>query len=128
MTTSDHLDKIFELGFWICINWNEDFNISYNASEIYQSEYSVNILSCSYLKSQTEPYTFEEMVEVCCDFFYSWYNKNIAVINEFDTLNDQKSLHKLEDTCLGNITKVVARELNLTDILDIIDDSEDIDL
>lgn len=122
MTTSDHLDKIFQLGFWLCINWNEDFNISYNTNDVLPStEYSVNILSCSYLKSETDPYTFEEMIEVCCDFFYTWYNKNIQIINELDSFSDQNSLLKLEDACLGNITKRVARELNLTDILNILD-------
>lgn len=122
MTTSDHLDKIFQLGFWLCINWNEDFNISYNTNDVIPAtEYSVNILSCSYLKSETDPYTFEEMIEVCCDFFYTWYNKNIQIINEFDNFSDQNSLLKLEDVCLGNITKRVARELNLTDILNILD-------
>ena len=37
MTVSEHLDKIFQLGFWITINWNEDFNITYNAWNIVTS-------------------------------------------------------------------------------------------
>ena len=122
MTVSEHLDKIFQLGFWITINWNEDFNITYNANDIIPaSAYAVGIMSCSYYKSQTDPYTFEEMIEVCCDFFYTWYNKNIKIIDEFDNIYDQDSLLKLENVCLGDITKNVARELNLSDILNILD-------
>ena len=123
MTVSEHLDKIFQLGFWITINWNEDFNITYNANDIMPaSAYAVGIMSCSYYKSQTDPYTFEEMIEVCCDFFYTWYNKNIKIIDEFDNIYDQESLLKLESVCLGDITKNVARELNLSDILNILDE------
>jgi hypothetical protein len=61
------------------------------------------------------------MIEVCCDFFYTWYNKNIKIIDEFDNIYDQDSLLKLESVCLGDITKSVARELNLSDILNILD-------
>lgn len=122
MSTSEHLDKIFQLGFWITINWNEDFIITYNANDVLPATaYAVTILSCSYYKSKTNPYTFEELIEVCCDFFYSWYNKNLNTIKDFDNIYDQNSLLKLEDVCLGDVTKRVARELNLSDILSIID-------
>lgn len=119
---NEHLDRIFNLGFWITLNWNEDFTILYNANDIIPSTaYAVGIMNCSYYKSKSNPYTYDEMVEVCCDLFYSWYNKNLNVIKEFDNLYDQNSLSKLEDTCLGDVTKIVARELNLSDILQIID-------
>ncbi len=119
---NEHLDRISKLGFWITLNWNEDFSILYNANDIIPSTaYVVNIMSCSYYRSQSNPYTYDEMIEVCCDLFYSWYNKNLSVIKEFDNSYDQNSLHKLEDICLGDVTKSVARELNLNDILDLFD-------
>ncbi len=125
MKTSSHLDRIFKLGFWIILNWNEDFEIYYNASdEVPATSYSICVLSCSYYKSESSPYTYEQMIEVCCDLFYSWYNKNLKAIKEFDKSYDQNSLHNLEDTCLGDVTKSVARELNLSDILDIFDKYE----
>ena len=40
MTVSEHLDKIFQLGFWITINWNEDFNITYNANDNIQGPFT----------------------------------------------------------------------------------------
>lgn len=122
MIITEHLDKIHKMGFWVTINWNEDFNITYNANDILPATaYAVGIMNCSYFRSQTDPYTFEEMIEVCCDFFYTWYNKNISIIKQFDKIYDQDSLLKLENVCLGDITKSVARELNLSDILNILD-------
>jgi hypothetical protein len=124
---SEDLDRIFKLGFWITLNWNEDFGIYYNANDIIPSTaYAVNIMNCNYYKSQSNPYTYEEMVEVCCDFFYTWYNKNLSIIKEFDNLYDQKSLSKLEDNCLGDVTKKVDRELNLTDILNLFENRKDL--
>jgi hypothetical protein len=114
-----HLDRIFKLGFWITLTWNEDFGIYYNANDIIpSSSYMVNIMNCSYCKSQINTHTYLEMVETCCDLFYEWYNKNLKVIQNFDNNYDQDSLSKLEDICLGDITKRVARELNLTDLLE----------
>jgi hypothetical protein len=122
------LNRIFKLGFWVSIEWNENFSIYYNANDVIPSTaYSVTILTCSYYKSQSNPYTYLEMIETCCDFFYTWYNKNLSIIKEFDNLYDQKSLSKLEDNCLGDITKRVARELNLTDILNLFESKKDLD-
>lgn len=121
---NEHLDRISNLGFWITLNWNEDFSILYNANDIIPStSYAVGIMNCSYYKSNSNPYTYEEMIEVCCDLFYSWYNKNLSVIKEFDNIYDQNSLLKLEDICLGDVTKSVARELNLNDILELFNKS-----
>jgi hypothetical protein len=118
MKTSDHLDRIFKLGFWITLNWNEDFEIYYNASDVVPATaYSICVLRCSYYKSESSPYTYEQMIEVCCDLFYSWYNKNLSLIKDFDKSYDTKSMEKLEDKCLGEVTKIVARELKLDDII-----------
>ncbi len=118
MKTSDHLDRIFKLGFWITLNWNEDFEIYYNASDVVPATaYSICVLRCSYYKSESSPYTYEQMIEVCCDLFYSWYNKNLSLIKDFDKSYDTKSMEKLEDKCLGEVTKIIARELKLDDII-----------
>lgn len=125
MKISEHLDRISKLGFWITINWNEDFEIFYNANDVYPSTaYAISILKCSYYKSQINPYSFQEMIEVCCDLFYSWYNKNLELIKDFDIKQDNSSMETLEEHCLGEITKIVARELNLTDILKIFPNSD----
>lgn len=117
----ENLDRIHKLGFWITLNWNEEFEIYYNANDVLPATaYAVCVLRCSYYRSETNPYTFEEMIEVCCDIFYSWYNKNLKAIKNFDNLYDQDSLSKLEDVCMGDVTKSVARELNLNDILGMI--------
>lgn len=125
MKTSEHLDKISKLGFCITLNWNEDFEIYYPADEVLPSTaYSLCVLRCSYFGSEKSPFTYEDMIEACCDLFYSWYNKNIDSIKDFDKHSDNDSMSKLEDVCLGEVTKVVARELNLKDILDIYPDGD----
>jgi hypothetical protein len=121
MVVSDKLDEIFKLGFWITINWKEEFGIYYNANDVVPATaYSIRIMDCSYYTSKTNPYSFEKMIEVCCDMFFNWYNKNLSVINDFDKNYNKDSMSKLEDVCLGDVTKVVARELNLEDVLKVI--------
>lgn len=120
MVMSDRLNEIYKLGFWITINWNEEFGIYYNANDVIPATaYAITILDCSYYRSETNPYTFEKMIEICCDMFFNWYNKNLNYIRKFDENYNKDTMSKLEDVCLGDITKVVARELNLTDILNL---------
>lgn len=119
---SDRLDEIYKLGFWITINWNEEFGIYYNANDVIPATaHALTILDCSYYKSKSNPYSFDQMIDVCCDMFFTWYNKNLNIIKDFDDNYNKDSMYKLEDVCLGDITKIVARELNLEDILKIID-------
>lgn len=118
MTIFEKLDEISKLGFWITINWKEEFSIFYNANDVVPTTaYAIRILECSYYTSKRNTYTFEKFIEVCCDMFFVWYNKNLKVIKEFDDRYNKDSMSKLEDICLGDITKVVCRELNLIDIL-----------
>lgn len=118
MTTFEKLDEISKLGFWITINWKEEFSVFYNANDVVPATaYAIRILECSYYTSKTNSYTFEKFIEVCCDMFFNWYNKNLKVLKEFDDRYNKDSMSELEDTCLGDITKVVGRELNLIDIL-----------
>lgn len=120
MSITEHLDKIYQLGFSINFNWNEDFSIYYNANNVIPAtDYSVCILSSPYYMSESNPYTFEDMVEVCCDIFYRWFNNNKQIIDDFDNFYDQENLNRLEESCLGSIGKTVARELNLNDILNL---------
>ena len=120
MSITEHLDKIYQLGFSINFNWNEDFSICYNANNVIPAtDYSVCILSSPYYMSESNPYTFEDMVEVCCDIFYRWFNNNKQIIDDFDNFYDQENLNRLEESCLGSIGKTVARELNLNDILNL---------
>lgn len=122
MIISEKLDEIYKLGFWVNLNWNEEFNICYNANDITPGTGNVIlILECSYYRSKINPYTFEKMIEVCCDMFFNWYNKNLDVIKDFDDQYDKESMYRLEDVCLGDITKVVDRELNIEDILKLIE-------
>lgn len=122
MKVSDHLDKISSLGFEITLDWNSEFGIYYNANDVMPaSAYSVLILRCSYYKSKHSGYTFEEMIECCCDLFYGWYNKNINKIRDFDREYDVKHMEILEDCSLKDVTKLVARDLNLTDLLEMFD-------
>jgi hypothetical protein len=121
MKASDHLDKIFSLGFCIDIRWNDYIQISYNADDVFpNTSYIVDVLICRYFKSNDIEYSFEDMIIRCCDIFYQWYNDNIKFIREFDDHYDPKSLQKLEDSCLYDITKQVARDFGLDDILKII--------
>ncbi len=121
MEISNHLDKIFELGFEITLDWKNEFGIYYNASDVIPATaYSICVLRCSYYKSK-HSYTFEEMVECCCDLFYGWYNRNIDKIREFDREYDVEHMDILEDSCLRDVTKQVARDLNLTDLLEMFD-------
>ena len=117
MTINDHLNKIFSLGFYIELNWNETLSIYYNSSNEDDPECIIDVLHCSYQKSNEVSYSYEDMVEVCCDFFYGWYNKNLNIIKQFDNLPDSESIDKLKDYVMKDVTKRVARELNLTDIL-----------
>ena len=99
-----------------------DDNICYNVYDITPGTGNVIlILECSYYRSKINPYTFEKMIEVCCDMFFNWYNKNLDVIKDFDDQYDKESMYRLEDVCLGDITKVVDRELNIEDILKLIE-------
>lgn len=117
MSSIEHFDKIHKLGFFIDIRWNEDISISYNGA----TTYFFDILNCSYDKG---PYTFSDMIEVSCNLFYDWYNKNLDKIKYFDKENSPKSLSILEDSCLKDVSKQVSRELKLKEILDLIDKSK----
>ena len=122
MEVSKHLDKIKSMGFDISIDWNIEINIWYNANDIYPATaYSAEILHCSYYRSKEVEYSFEDMMECVCDMFYHWYNTNLSTINEFDEHYDPKALEKLENCCLGDVTKQVARDLGLNDILSMIE-------
>lgn len=125
MKTSDNLDRIFKLGFWINIEWNEGISISYNANDVMPaSAYFIDIISCRYYRSEETPYTFEDMMEVFCDFFYEWYNKNTDIIKEFDDKYDETSMSKLEESCYRDVTKRVVRELGINDVLGILEKYE----
>jgi len=120
MEIAEHFDHIMKLGFDISIEWNDSFGIYYCANDVYPaSAYSIEVLLCRHYSDKN--YNFLVMLETCCDLFYDWYNKNLNKIKEFDTLYDVNSLGKLEDCCPGDVTIQVARDLNLTDLLKIID-------
>jgi hypothetical protein len=115
---NEHLDRIFKLGFGISISWNEDIEIYYNANDVYPSTaYSLVILRCGY-DCDNQSFTFSDMLEACCDLFYGWYNNNLKIIKKFDKEYNPETMHILEDKCLGDVTKVVTRELNIGGIID----------
>ena len=108
----DHLDRIENLGFDVLLSWNKYFQITYedNLDAVF------DIITCYYKKNNN--ISFEEMVEVSCDFFYSWYNKNLEILNKYESSNISDYLDKLKDSVLGDITESVYRDLNLDNILD----------
>jgi len=114
---TEHLDRIFKLGFGIAISWNEDIEIYYNANDVYPaSAYAIGVLRCSYYGDR-DVFTFSDMVESCCDLFYGWYNENLKLIKDFDRDYNPETMHTLEDKCLGDVSKVVNRDLSLGKIL-----------
>jgi len=120
MEVSKHLDKIKSMGFDISIDWNSEINIWYNANDIYPATaYSAEILHCAFYQSKTSGYSFEQVIESCCDAFYAWYNKNVDTIKYFDKNYNADALEKLESCTLGDITKQIARDLNLVDVLEV---------
>jgi hypothetical protein len=111
----EHLDRIYSLGFEPILNWNNSFSIQYNVDNFLSGE--LRVMISFFETSYSNPYTYEEMVEVCCDIFYGWYNKNLQIIKDFENITDDKSYSKLVDSFMGDVTKIVARDLNLNDIL-----------
>jgi hypothetical protein len=112
---TEHLDRIYSLGFKPILNWGESFYIDYPIDDILEGDFRV--LFSSYQESYSNPHTYEEMLEVCCDIFYGWYNKNLQIIKDFESITDDESFSKIQDCLMGDITKIVARDLNLNDIL-----------
>lgn len=115
-----HLDRIEKLGFNPRLNWNKSFEIDYDIDDNLNSNLNqfnyLKVLFCNYhLSSEV---TYEEIIESSCDFFYSWYNKNIELIKDFEIQSSSKSLDRLHDSSLGDITKQVYRDFNLDNLLD----------
>jgi hypothetical protein len=116
----EDLDRIKKLGFDIELSWNDSLNIYYNANDVYPaSSYFIDILNCSYYNDPN--YTFSDMLITCFDIFYEWYNKNLDLIKRFDKEYTPESLSELEDSCPRDVNKQVARELKLTDLLELFD-------
>jgi|LauGreDrversion4_2_1035121.scaffolds.fasta_scaffold504048_2 predicted metal-dependent peptidase len=115
----EHLDRIEKLGFNPQLNWNKSFEISYDVQEYDNSintfPFDIKILFCNYHIS--ENVTYEEVIENSCDFFYSWYNKNLEIIKDFEIDSKSDNLDKLQDSILGDITSRVYRDLNLDNLL-----------
>lgn len=106
----DHLDRIDNLGFGVMLSWNRYFQITYD------DDITFDILTCHYKK--IDNISFEDIIEVSCDIFYSWYNKNLEILKKYESSNNSDYLDKLKDSTLGDITEIVYRDLNLDNILD----------
>lgn len=123
---NNHLDRIYSLGYQIEISWNNSMKIYTDDylidMSINQSYYTLDVLYCFYY-NEYDVYKFEDMIEVCCDIFYDWYNKNLNKIKEFDKPSDIRDLEKLQDCCPGDVKKQVARELKLDKLLKIFNKS-----
>jgi len=113
----EHLDRIDKLGFNVDLTWNKNIEITYDLEESSQSNaFDIRVLNCFY--KPDIGLSFEDIVETSCDFFYSWYNKNIELLKDYEYDDgDIKKFDKLVDSCLGDITNKVYREFNLNDIL-----------
>lgn len=119
----EHLDRIQNLGFTIEILWNQQISISLEGPDSSTSTFAptsqpfgVRILFCYY--NYRPDFSFEEMVESSCDFFYMWYNKNLKKLKEFENLNTDETYSVLCDSILGDISKQVYRDISLDQIFD----------
>ena len=115
----EHLDRIEKLGFNPVLNWNKSFEINfdireYDGTTINQFPFDIKILFCNYHLSDSVSY--EEVIETACDFFYSWYNKNLDNLKDFEVDSNSKNLDKLQDSIFGDITSRVYRDLNLDNL------------
>jgi hypothetical protein len=114
----NHLDRIDNLGFSVHLTWNKSIEITYDLEESSQpNAFDIRVFNCFY-KPDLGP-SFEDIIETSCDFFYSWYNKNIELLKdyEYDDANIEK-FDKLVDSCLGDITNKVYRDFNIDNLLD----------
>jgi hypothetical protein len=108
----DHLDRIDNLGFNVNLNWKRSIEIVYDID----SSFEIRVFTCFY-KPDLGP-SFEDIIETSCDFFYSWYNKNIKLIKDYEHNSDIENYDKLVDTCLGDITNRVYRDFSINELLD----------
>jgi hypothetical protein len=116
----DHLDRITNLGFNVDLTWNKNIEIVYDLEGKFSTKpnaFDIRVFNCFY-KPDLVP-SFEDIIETSCDFFYSWYNKNIELLKdyEYDDANIEK-FDKLVDSCLGDITNKVYRDFNIDNLLD----------
>ncbi len=107
-----HLDKIVDLGFFVDIGWNSDFTIEF---------YDMDILVLKAIYESKDD--FEDFMEICIDMFYTWYNENYKLIERYEYCQDEENeiqneiQEKLEKGVLGNITKIVSRELSINKLI-----------
>ena len=99
MKTGD-LDRIHSLGFCVEMDWNICFSIEY-----VKDDESITILLCTYDEMHSSA-KYEDVVEVCCDIFYEWYNEHKSKIKDL-------CADDLDYIILGSVTKRVRRILSL---------------
>lgn len=114
----EHLDRIQKLGFTIEILWNQEISISLESIDMnsFTNSFGVKILFCNF--TERPELSFEEMIEVSCDYFYSWYNKNLSKIREFENLDTDENYQSICDSILGDITTQVYRDFSLDQLFD----------
>ena len=113
----DHLDRIANLGFNVDLTWNKNIEIVYDLEENSQpNAFDVRILNCSY--NPFFEYSYEDIVESTCDFFYAWYNKNLELLKDYEIDPTDSNFDKLVDSCLGDVTQQVYRDYNIDSLLD----------
>jgi hypothetical protein len=114
----EHLDRIQKLGFTIEILWNQGISISLEAMDMNSTTnpFGVKILFCNF--TERPELSFEEMIEISCDYFYLWYNKNLSKLKDFENLDTDENYQRLCDSILGDITKRVYRDLSIDQIFD----------
>jgi len=111
---SNHLNKINSLGFRINIIWNESIEIGIDVDTFYLL--LTDVIRCDYRCQDI--FTFEEMIETACDFFYHWYDTNIELIKIYYISNQNlELLENLEKTYPLDITTRVYRDMGIEDIL-----------
>jgi hypothetical protein len=118
MELNDHLDKIERLGFDIEILWNKNIRITYSYGDYYSNYRLLNSTILSFLYDKNLKYEFEDLIVNTCDEFYTWYNKNLKLINDFESNSCDKTYDILVNSYLGDITKRVYRNFNIDELLD----------
>ena len=114
----DHLDRIQKLGFTIELIWNQVISISLEGMDMnsHTQPFGVKILFCNF--TERPDLSFEEVVEISCDYFYSWYNKNLNKLRAFENLDTDENYQSICDSILGDITTQVYRDLSLDQLFD----------
>lgn len=117
---TSHLDRIQRLDFSVQLNWGRAFEIIYELDDsqgpLTEPYNYLKVLSADYIELNSLNY--EEFCESACDYFYSWYNKNLKLIQDYEVdKTNPEAQDRLFDSCLGDISKQIYRDHGIEGLL-----------